>query len=151
MESNPYRSPFDVASSSVAPPAKAGLLQNHFGKGQLLSLLGIWAAFTALTYRIADGGIDRQPDHNRLVLLTTCATPLGPMTGAISRSCQSCCLSNSLSLLPYCGAFLAIGTIFQFIKLPVRRGAATVRLTIWVVGLLGWFLGGIVSFAHALN
>lgn len=151
MESNPYQSPVEALAAAALPSGKRRFLQNHFGKGQVLALLAIWAAFTALTYWIADRGIDRGPSHNRLVLLTACATLLGPMTGAVSRECQGCCLANSLSLLPYCGAFLAIGTVFQFLNLPFRRGAAALRMAIWIVGLLGWFLGGIVSFGHALN
>ncbi len=72
------------------------------------------------------------------------------MTGAISRNCQSCCLAFSLSLLPYCGAILTLGTIPLFVRLPFRHGASVLRMALWVVGLLGWFLGGILSFFHAL-
>ncbi len=130
--------------------------QNHFSKPHLFVFLGIWLGFTALTYWIADHGIDDY-DHRKLVTLTALGTILGPMTGAISRNCQSCCLAFSLSLLPYCGAFLAAGTLPLFIKfplfikLPFKWGASALRMTLWVVGLLGWFLGGIVSFGHALN
>ena len=92
-----------------------------------------------------------QYDHNRRVFLTTLGTILGPMTGAISRNCQSCCLAFSLSLLPYCGAFMVAGTLPLFIKLPFKWGASALRMTQWIVGLLGWFFGGIVSFGHALN
>ena len=90
-------------------------------------------------------------DHQGLIFLTTLSTILGPMTGAIARNCQSCCLAFSLSLLPYCGAFLIAGTLPQFIKLPFSRGASALRMTMWVLSLLGWFLGGIVSYGHALN
>lgn len=124
--------------------------QNHFTKAHLFIFLGIWLGFTALTSWIADHGID-QYDHRRLVILTTLGTILGPMTGAISRNCQSCCIAVSLSLLPYCGAFLIAGTLPLFIKLPFQRGASAVRMTLWIVGLLGWFFGGIVPFGHALN
>jgi hypothetical protein len=124
--------------------------QNHFTKAHLFVFLGIWLGFTALTFWIAEHGID-QYDHRRLVILTTLGTILGPMTGAISRNCQSCCLAFSLSLLPYCGAFLAVATLPLFIKLPFNWGASALRMTLWILGLLGWFLGGIVSFGHALN
>jgi hypothetical protein len=30
-------------------------------------------------------------------------------------------------------------------------GASALRMTLWIVGLLGWFFGGVVSFGHALN
>ncbi len=76
------------------------------------------------------------------MILTTLGTILGPMTGAISRNCQSCCLAFSLSLLPYCGAFLVVGTLPLFIKLPFKWGASALRMALWIVGLLGWFLAG---------
>jgi hypothetical protein len=63
------------------------MIQNHFTKAHLFVFLGIWLGFTALTYWIADHGIDDY-DHRRLVTLTTLGTILGPMTGAISRNCQ---------------------------------------------------------------
>ena len=72
------------------------------------------------------------------------------MTGAIARNCHGCCPAFSLSLLPYCGAFLVGGTLPLFIKLPFQCGASAVMMSLWVLGLLGWFLGGIVSYAHAL-
>lgn len=111
--------------------------------------LGIWLCFTALTYSIAEHGIE-QYQHNRLVYLTTCGTILGPMTGAISRDCQSCCWKFSLGLLPYCATFLILGTMPLFLRWPFQRGAAALRMMIWIAGLLGWFLGGIMSFFHAL-
>jgi len=151
MQSNPYRSPVETATGTVSLPDNQPLLQNHIGRAHLLTLLVIWACFTAFTYWIADRGIGHGPDHNRLVLRTTCATALGPMTGAISRGCQSCCLRNSLGLLPYCGLALTLGIMPQFIRLRIRHGAKAMRLVAWNFGLLGWFLGGPVSFLHALN
>ncbi len=126
------------------------LIENHFTKSHFAVFLGIWLCFTAWTYWIAAHGIE-QYNHDRLVTLTTLGTILGPVTGAISRDFQSCCLAASLSLLPYCGAFLILGTAPLFVRLPLRRGAFVLRMTLWIVGLLGWFLGGIVSFGHALS
>ncbi len=126
------------------------MIENHLTKNHLFVFLFIWLCFTALNYWIAEHGIE-QYDHRRLVVLTTLGTILGPMTGAISRDCQSCCLNFSLSLLPYCAAFLVAGTIPLFIKFPFKLGASALRMALWIVGLLGWFLGGIFSYAHALN
>jgi hypothetical protein len=125
------------------------IIENNFTRYHFIVFLGIWLCFTCSTYWIADNGIE-QDNHNRLVFLTTCGTILGPMTGAISRNCQSCCLKFSLGLLPYCASFLAIGAIPLFLRLPFQCGASAVRMMMWIVGLLGWFLGGILSFAHAL-
>jgi hypothetical protein len=126
------------------------MFQNNFTKAHLFVFVGIWLGFTALTYWIAECGIE-QDSHRRLVFLTTLGTILGPMTGAISRNCQSCCLAFSLSLLPYCGVSLAVGTLPLFIKLPFQWAASAVKMVMWIVGLLGWFLGGIMSYVHALN
>lgn len=125
------------------------IVENNFTKKHLWVFLVIWLCFTGWTYWIAEHGID-QYNHNRLVALTTCGTILGPITGAISRNCQSCCLEFSLGLLPYCLAFLILGTIPLFLRLPFQSGASALRMAIWILGLLGWFLGGIVSFFHAL-
>jgi hypothetical protein len=126
------------------------IIESYFTQAHLFVFLGIWLCFTVWTYWIAEHGIE-QYDHSRLVLLTTCGTVLGPMTGAISRNCQSCCLKASISLLPYCGASVILGTMPLFIKLPFRRGSTVFRMTMWIMGLLGWFLGGIVSFFHAFS
>ena len=125
------------------------IVENNFTKKHLWVFLVIWLCFTGWTYWIAEHGID-QYNHNRLVALTTCGTILGPITGAISRNCQDCCLQFSLGLLPYCLAFLILGTIPSFLRLPFQSGASALRMIFWILGLLGWFLGGIVSFAHAL-
>ena len=123
------------------------LIPNHFTKAHFFVFLGLWLCFTAWNYWIAEHGIE-QYNHSKLVALTTLGTILGPMTGAISRNCQSCCMAFSLSLLPYCGAILLLGMIPLFVRLPFGRGNGVVRMTAWIVGLLGWFLGGIVSYFH---
>jgi hypothetical protein len=53
--------------------------------------------------------------------------------------------------MPWCLAGLAAGIAVQ-IAVP-RRGRLSrmVRVVAWVVGLVVWFGGGIVSFAHALS
>jgi hypothetical protein len=126
------------------------IIENHFTRNHLFVFLAIWLCFTGFAYWIADHGIE-QYNHNRLVFSTTCGTILGPMTGAISRDWQSCCLKSSLSLLPYCAALLIFGTMPLFLRLPFHRGSSGLRMAAWIIGLLGWFLGGIVSFGHALN
>jgi hypothetical protein len=125
------------------------IMENNFTRYHFFVFLGIWLCFTGLTYWIAENGIE-QYNHNHLVFLTTCGTVLGPMTGAISRNCQSCCWDFSLGLLPNCATFLILGTIPLFLRLPFRSGASALRMVMWIIGLLGWFLGGILSFAHAL-
>jgi hypothetical protein len=69
----------------------------------------------------------------------------------VARDCQSCCLKFSLSLLPWSGACLAGGILFQIVPLPCQRFATALRLMMWCLGLLGWFGGGVVSFGHAFS
>ena len=90
-------------------------------------------------------------DDKGRVLLTTAGTISGPMTGALARDWQGCCLEFSIFLLPCCGSALVGAAAFQFIPLPLKRGATAIRLSVWTVGLLVWFMGGIVSFGHALS
>ena len=75
----------------------------------------------------------------------------GPFTGAIARHFQSCCWQWSVTLLPYCAAFLLGGFAFQFVPIRWEAGQRTLRLVVWSIGLLGWFGGGVVSLGHALS
>jgi hypothetical protein len=83
--------------------------------------------------------------------MTTAATVLGPMTGAISRDYQGCYLRFSLDLMPYCLAALGFAVAIQFVRLWPVAWTRPIRLIIWTAGLLVWFGGGIVSFGHALS
>jgi hypothetical protein len=78
-------------------------------------------------------------------------TITGPFTGAMSRGFQSCCLRFSLTLMAYCAPFLLIGLAVQFIRLPERKWPRVLRMSVWIGGWLVWFLGGILSFGHALS
>jgi hypothetical protein len=126
------------------------LIENHFTKTHFFVFLGIWLIFSAWPYWIVKHG-SVQFSFDIRVALVTLGTIFGPMAGAICRNCQSCCLAFSLSLLPYCGAILTLGTIPLFLKLPFQRGAFVLRMALWIIGLVGWFLGAIVSFGHALE
>lgn len=114
--------------------------------------------YIALGFLVVFGGFTLfqvcQPKNNEglaNIVVTTLATVSGPMVGAVARDCQSCCLKFSLSLLPWSGAFLVVGTLFQIVPLRFQRVAKAVRLTMWCFGLLGWFGGGVVSFGHAFS
>jgi hypothetical protein len=114
--------------------------------------------YIALAFLLVFGGFTLflvcQPKNNEglaNIVITTLAVVTGPMVGAVARDFQSCCLEFSLSLLPWSGSFLAMGVLFQIVALPFQRFAKAVRLTVWCIGLLGWFGGGVVSFAHAFS
>jgi hypothetical protein len=86
-------------------------------------------------------------------IATAAATLSGPMTGAICRGMQACCFNFSANLLPYFLPFLvlAIAAQFRWRAQPARDPSAILRSAAWAIGWLGWFSGGILSFAHALS
>jgi len=147
MDINPYAASAEPASAEkpIAVPAR------RFRRTHLYVFLAIWLGFTFWTFAIVNSGVDSSPGRTRTVCVTTAATILGPMTGAISRNLQGCCLNCSLSLLPYCVASAGLGIAAQFIKFPFERFSNPIRMVLWIVGWLGWFFGGIVSFMHALS
>lgn len=108
-------------------------------------LLGL---FTAGSFLIADAGLDDGPKHAGRVAAATLGTLGGPFVGAIARDAQRCCLEFSAWLAVWCAPVLLLGLAAQFTAWPP---AAWARLTLWILGWLVWFLGGVVSFAHALS
>ncbi len=101
----------------------------------------IWLVFTVLTHRIVSTGLD---DYDpATVALTTAGSILGPMTGAISRNFQDCCLKFSLWLMLPCLAALNAGVAVQLFTPPNRWWQRTLRVTAWLAGLIVWFGGGV--------
>ncbi len=122
-------------------------MQNNFSRKHVATFAAVWLLFAVATFFLTNDGFD----NNGRALLIAVGTISGPMAGALARDWQSCCLEFSLLLLPYCGAALVGALAFQFVKLPLEKGATAIRLTVWTLGLLVWFMGGIVSFGHALS
>jgi len=114
-------------------------------------LLALFVAFTVLTFLVTNAGVDKGSDHNALVLQATLGTITGPLTGAISRGFQDCCLAFSLTVMAYCAPFLLIGVGIQFVGSPEQRWLRVTRMVLWVLGWIVWFMGGILSFGHALS
>jgi hypothetical protein len=83
-------------------------------------------------------------------LLTAGGTLFGPMTGAISRGFQGCCLKFSLQLLPWFAPLLVVGIVAQFVA-GAGKLAAFTRLLLWTAGWALWFFSGLISFGHALG
>ena len=123
--------------------------RNSFTRAHGFIALGFLVVFSGFTLFLVCHPKNNEGLAN--IVVTTLATVTGPMVGAVARDGQSCCLKFSLSLLPWSGAFLAVGTLFQIVPLPLRRFAPALRLTMWCLGLLGWFGGGVVSFLHAFS
>lgn len=123
---------------------------DNFSRGHLAVAAVLWLALSGLTFVLVSRGLNGSERRPGRIAATTAATVLGPMTGAISRGGQRCCLAFSLSLLPWCGAALLTGAAAQFLPGKSRFLRST-RLVLWTGGLLVWFGGGLVSFGHALS
>jgi hypothetical protein len=125
-------------------------LFQHFSRVHLYLFLGFYVAFAALTFFALNAGSESDRRENAIAAATI-GVVSGPFTGAIARHCQSCCLQFSLSISPYCALVLGVGVLAQIVPLPFQRFARATRLTLWCLGLLGWFGGALVSFLHALS
>jgi len=125
-------------------------LFRNFGKVHLYIFLGFYVSFAALTFFVLNAGSESDRRENQIVAATV-GTVSGPFAGAIARHLQSCCWRFSLAVFPYCALFLGASLLSQIVPLPFQRFERTVRLTMWCIGLLGWFGGALVSFAHALS
>ena len=89
--------------------------------------------------------------EERHITRATLATMSGPFTGAIARPDDSSSWKAAWSLLPFCGAFLVIGTLCQIVPLPRHTGARTARILAWFIGLAGWFCGSVISLMNAIE
>ena len=111
----------------------------------------LWLVFSVLTLFSVLGGLDHAYERPLTVAATTAGTWLGPMTGAISRDFQRCCLEFSLWLLPWCSGALVFGIGVQLLVPPSGWFTRALRMIAWTSGLIIWFGGGLFSFVHALN
>lgn len=134
-------------TSTGQPPPSAATVLRTFSWAHLVSWLVLWLIFTCLTFAATSQGLS----DKSYVLPATLATVLGPMTGAISRGHQSCCLEFSLGLLPYAAACVAVATAVQFAPTPKHWAAEMVRIALWTLGWFVWFASGILSLGHALG
>lgn len=127
-------------------PAKQATRLNRIRAGILLALL---LPFSTLTYLAVSSGSPNDV-RQRPVALTTLATITGPFVGPIARGGQSCCLEFAKVLAAIAGPILLLGLAIQGVPLRLRRGETAIKLTLWTIGWLAWFVSGHVSFAHAL-
>ena len=125
-------------------------LFQHFSRAHLRLFVGFYIVFGAVTFFILNSGTVSDRRENAIAVATV-GVVSGPFTGAIARNCKSCCLAFSRSILPWCASFLGVGLLFPIVPLPFQRFARATRLSVWCVGLLGWFGGALVSFLHALS
>lgn len=124
--------------------------RTRFTRAHLYIFVSFYLAFAGFTAWV----LSRQSESDRREnwnVAATLGTVSGPFTGAIARRFQSCCWKFSLSIFPYCAAVLAVGVMSQLVPMPAPSIEKPLRLTLWSLGLLGWFAGAVVSFGHALS
>jgi hypothetical protein len=103
------------------------------------------------TFLITARGIDGGSGKWQTVIITTLMTISGPLTGAVSRGWQHCCLTFSVSLLPWClPPMIAAFALQQFWR-PHSGIGEVVRVVAWGLAWAGWFFAGFISFLHALS
>lgn len=123
-------------------------LFRHFNRTHLILFLGFYVVFAALTFFVLNAGTSSDRRKTPFFWATVGAVS-GPFTGAIARHLQTCCLQFSWGIFPFCAAFPVVGALFQVVPFP--RFERRIRLSMWCIGLLGWFAGVPVSFLHALS
>jgi hypothetical protein len=126
------------------------LFAQHFGRVHVIIFLAFVLVFSVLTLWSLASQSPSDWRNNQNAAATLLAVT-GPFTGAIARNFQSCCLNASLALFPWCLAILVLGAFCQFVPLPFRRGERFFRIGTWVIAMLGWFAGTVLSLAHALG
>lgn len=136
-----------VAPADIPPPTR----RSRFAWWHAGVAFVLWACAAVLMLWAVAMGLDDAAEQPRTVAATVAGVALGPMTGAISRGFQDCCLAFSLSLLPYCLAALAVAVGVQLALPPSPAWLGPVRLLAWIVGLVVWFGGGLLSLLHALS
>ena len=122
--------------------------QRNISTVRIYSFFLMWATFAFWAFLIVSSS-----SHGDRALASAAGTITGPMVGAIARNFQPCCLTCSISILPYSATILLVGVVAQFEKLnlPWQKALTVLRILLWVTGWLGWFLGGTISFLHAMG
>lgn len=122
-----------------------------FSQTHVKIVVAVWLVFTLLTLIHALETVDREPNREWTIAVTTLSTPTGPMIGAISRHGESGCLAFSLSLLPVCGGALVLALAAQWFLPRTTAWMQCIRLVMWTGGWFIWFLGGLLSLLNALS
>jgi len=145
----------ELARTPVLPRAVRMRIERlfpYFSRLHGRIFLGFYLVFAVLAFLVLlPGSLSGHGDSLGLSVAASVAAVTGPFTGAIARGGQSCCLHFSLRVLPFCAAAFTGGLLFQIVPLPVGRMEHRIRISMWCLGLLGWFAGIPISFLHALS
>jgi len=124
--------------------------RNNLTKAHVIVFACLLAAFTLLTFSATNAGVDKGSEHNTRVLQATVGAITGPLVGAIARGFQGCCLKFSLTIMAYCAPVLVVGLLMPCMRPADRKWIRVMRMGLWTLGWLAWFMGGMLSFGHAL-
>lgn len=122
----------------------------NWKRSHLWIFIGFYIAFAGLTLLVLQAGSASDRRENWIAAAVV-GSVTGPFTGAIARHLQPCCVQFAWAVFPYSFAALSAGALCQVIPLPLKRFAQATRLSLWCVGLLGWFGGAVISFGHSLS
>jgi len=147
---DPYAAPRSERSRKSTDAQAESPPRPAFTRAHVWVLAILFGLATIQTFVVTVSGVDPGSDKWRHVITATLLTISGPMTGAICRDLQSCCLDFSASLLPWFLPPLIGAFALQQIWRPRSVAGESVRVTIWGLAWLAWFFGGHISFLHAL-
>jgi hypothetical protein len=83
-------------------------------------------------------------------VIAALATVSGPFTASLIHPPA---MQLALRILPFFAAFIALGALFQILRLPIGRGdgARVFYILTWMLGLFVWFGGAILSILCAFD
>jgi hypothetical protein len=141
------------ALRGIARTEFMNIIAHRFRRMHFDIFLGFALVFSTLTFWAVmhmppgDWNDWRGTHPYRAALLTIC----GPFTPVILRPFAPYCWEVAWWFFPYCAVFLFAGGLLQLVPFPFQRGARSLRISGWVLGLLGWFVGGFVSLMCSME
>ena len=139
----------DAPTGDVQPGTRGARAHScaGFRKIPFYIFLAFDLAYSSLTFlSISPGdwnGVGTAP-RTRGILLTFS----GPFSTAIFQP-RAEHWKAAWGLFPFCAAFLLWGIFCQLVRLPSQRDPQRVAIVMWVIGLLGWFNGGLLALLMA--
>lgn len=138
-----------AARSELSTRLPVRLFANNLTLAHAIAFVILLTVFTFPPLLLAITAVISGSADGARAVQATLGTITGPLIGATLSGGQAYDLQFSLRLLPYCAPLLLIAILLQFIRLPESVLADVVRLELWILGWLVWFVAGFVSFAHA--
>jgi len=111
---------------------------------------GLLVPFMALTLFFCLKGWIPNPGAGRIAVATV-TTVTGPFTGPIARYDVQIIQGSLLKPFAISAIYLLFLFLSQVLPLPFQRGAKSIRIAAWAVGLFVWFGAGIVSLLVAID